>query len=162
MEPRDYLIEEYTRTVCPSCRAEGQRRSDSDVFVDGMLVSKNGSVWMKRFCQKHGESESLYEEDAEIWRARHGWSTPTLQITPDRADNIGGFPGTYQNGLPASHAQHTCILLLNITERCNFKCPTCYASALSPEAPGEDEGPSIDEIEKTVKTVIEREGGKLG
>jgi uncharacterized radical SAM superfamily Fe-S cluster-containing enzyme len=117
---------------------------------------------MKRFCGTHGESESLYEEDAEIWRARHGWSTPTLHVTPDRADNVGGFPGAYQNGLPASHAQHTCILLLNITERCNFKCPTCYASALSPDAPGENDGPTIDEIENTVNTVIEREGGKLG
>jgi hypothetical protein len=117
---------------------------------------------MKRFCPVHGESESLYEEDASIWRARSGWSTPTLHVTPDRADNVGGFPEAYQKGLPASHAQHTCILLLNITERCNFKCPTCYASALSPDAPGENDGPSIDEIENTVKTVIEREGGKLG
>jgi uncharacterized radical SAM superfamily Fe-S cluster-containing enzyme len=128
-----------------------------------MLVSRDGSIWMRRYCNQHGETESLYEADADIWRSRRGWSTPTLQITPDRIDNVGGFPGAYQNGLPASHAQHTCILLLNITERCNFKCPTCYASALPPEAePGEHNGPSVEEIEHTVKAVIAREGGKLG
>ncbi|MEO7453450.1 MAG: radical SAM protein [Fimbriimonadales bacterium] len=148
--------------MCPQCHAEGLRSDDPNAFVDGMLVSKNGSIWMRRYCNQHGESESLYEEDAEIWRSRRGWSTPTLQVTPDRADNVGGFPAAYSKGLPASHAQHTCILLLNVTERCNFKCPTCYASALPPEAPGEHEGPSIDEIEATVRTVIEREGGKLG
>jgi uncharacterized radical SAM superfamily Fe-S cluster-containing enzyme len=162
MEPRDYLIEEYTRTVCPQCHAEGIRSDDPNAFVDGMLVSRDGAVWMRRYCNKHGETESLYESDADIWRSRRGWSTPTLQITPDRADNVGGFPEAYRNGLPASHAQHTCILLLNVTERCNFKCPTCYASALSPDAPGEHDGPTIDEIEHTVKTVIAREGGKLG
>ena len=162
MEPRDYLIEEYTRTVCPECHAGGLRSDDPHAFVDGMLISRNDSVYMKRFCRTHGESESLYEQDATIWRARRGWSTPTLQVTPDRPDNVGGFPQAYASGLPASHAQHTCILLLNVTERCNFKCPTCYASALAPDEPGGHDGPSIDEIENTVRTVIDREGGKLG
>ncbi|HWA81963.1 MAG TPA: hypothetical protein VG820_00915, partial [Fimbriimonadaceae bacterium] len=64
LAPRPYLIEEYTRTVCPHCFAERRRRSDEEgVFVDGMLVSRDGKVWMRRFCQVHGETESLYEED---------------------------------------------------------------------------------------------------
>lgn len=34
LPPRDYLIEEYTRTVCPHCFAERTRRSDEEgVFV---------------------------------------------------------------------------------------------------------------------------------
>lgn len=162
MEPRDYLIEEYTRTVCPQCHEQGIRSDDPNAFVDGMLVSRNGSVFMRRYCREHGASESLYEQEADIWRARRGWSTPTLEVTPDRPDNAGGFPNAYRDGLPASHAQHTCILLLNVTEKCNYRCPTCYASALPPEAPAEHDGPTIDEIEHTVKTVIRREGGKLG
>lgn len=67
--PRDYLIEEYTTTVCPQCFAT-PRRSDEDVWRDGMLVSRGGQVFMRRFCAEHGESESLYEEDAALWRAR--------------------------------------------------------------------------------------------
>ena len=162
--PRDYLIEEYTRTVCPACVAERSPRSDeSGVFKDGMLVSHNGSVWMRRFCEIHGDTESLYEEDAEIWRARSGWSTPTLRITPDRAGNFAGFPAGYRDGLPASHGQHTCILLLNITDRCNYGCTTCYAAAKAPGTPvPPEERPSIEDILHTVKTVIAREGGKLG
>ena len=80
LPPREYLIEEYTRTVCPTCFEEGPRRSDdAGTFVDGMLVSHGGSVWLRRFCARHGETESLYEEDLDIWRSRAGWSTPTLQ-----------------------------------------------------------------------------------
>jgi 7,8-dihydro-6-hydroxymethylpterin dimethyltransferase len=161
---RPYLIEEYTRTVCPSCFAERARRSDEDgVFVDGMLVSHDGSVWMRRFCPVHGETESLYEEDLEIWRARSGWSTPTLAITPDRAGNFAGFPEGYREGLPASHGQHTCILLLNVTDRCNYSCPTCYASAMAPGTPAiRPESPSIEEVLRTVDAGLSREAGKLG
>ena len=163
LAPRPYTIEEYTTTVCPACFAERPRRSDDpDVFRDGMLVSHDGRVWLRRWCPVHGETESLYEEDAEIWRSRSGWSTPTLQITPDRVDNWGPSPGAYRNGLPASHGQHTCILLLNVTERCNYSCPTCYASAQPPGTPAPPaEHPSIPEILRTVDAMLAREAGKL-
>lgn len=157
---RPYVIEEYTRTVCPECAKSGLRAKDAATFIDGMLVSHDGSIWMRRYCPIHGESESLYEEDADIWRSRAGWQTPTLSITPDRADNFAGFPAGYLEGLPASHGQHSCILLLNITENCNFRCPTCYASALDPGSAASDR-PSIPEMLHTVDTMIEREGGKL-
>lgn len=163
LAPRPYTIEEYTRTVCPDCFAERPRRADEDgVFIDGMLVSHGGSIWMRRWCRVHGETESQYEEDAEIWRARAGWQTPTLAVTPDRADSFAGFPLSYRDGLPAGHGQHSCICLLNVTERCNYACPTCYASALHPGSPAaKPETPSIAELLHTVDTVIDREQGRL-
>src|SRR5262249_51857931 len=74
-----------------------------------------------------------------------------------------GFPASYAEGLPASHGQHTCILLLNLTEHCNYRCPTCYASALEPATPlVQPVRPTAHELLNTVKTVIGREGGRLG
>ncbi|MCC7230360.1 MAG: radical SAM protein [Fimbriimonadaceae bacterium] len=127
-----------------------------------MLVSHDGKIWLRRFCPVHGETESLYEENADIWRSRQGWSTPTLRITPDRADNFAGFPLGYREGLPASHGQHTCILLLNVTEHCNYACPTCYAAALPPGTPKESEVPTIPDILRTLDSILDREAGKLG
>ncbi len=162
--PRPYLIEEYTQSVCPHCFAERPRRSDDlDVWCDAMLVSHDDAVWMRRFCHVHGETESLYEEDLAIWRARSGWSTPTSPITPDRSDNFGSLPHSYANGLPASHGQHSCILVLGVTPRCNLSCPTCYAGAAPPGTPKPlVERPTPDDLEATVETIIEREGGELG
>ena len=161
---RDYLIEEYTTTVCPHCFDERPRRADeADVWKDGMLVSRDGKIWLRRFCARHGETESLYEEDAALWRARSGWSAPTLQVTPDRADNFAAFPDAYRDGLPASHGQHTCILLLNVTARCNYACVACYADAEPPGTPApRDEQPTISAIRRTVETILARENGKLG
>lgn len=161
---RPYTIEEFVQTVCPHCFAERQRASDeADVWKDGMLVSHSGSIWMRRYCDVHGATESLYEEDALLWQRRRGWSTPTSTITPDRPGHMGGFPDAYREGLPASHAQHTCILLLNVTERCNYGCKACFASAKPPGVTEPvDEKPTADEILATVHTMIEREGGRLG
>ncbi|MBS1724548.1 MAG: radical SAM protein [Armatimonadetes bacterium] len=163
LQPRSYVIEEYTRTVCPACFAESRRRSDDPgVWKDGALVVREGSVWMRRWCNEHGETESLYEEDADLWLARRGWSTPTLCPVPDRPGDDRGFPDAYRDGLPGSHGQHTCILLLNVTEHCNFRCPTCYASALDPgSALSQPLRPSADELLRTVETMIHREGGKI-
>jgi uncharacterized radical SAM superfamily Fe-S cluster-containing enzyme len=128
-----------------------------------MLVSRDGAVWMRRFCSSHGWVESLYEEDADLWRARAGWSTPTKEVVPDRAGNDGAFPHGYRDGLPSSHGQHTCILLVNVTEHCNYRCPTCYATALDPGSKLEQpERPTLDELMRTVDTMVAREGGSLG
>lgn len=155
LAPRPYLIEEYTRTACPKCHEAGDRNPDK--LVDAMLVSHDEAIWMRRFCPVHGESESLYEESAELWRARAGWSTPTSQITPDHSGS------GYADGLPASHGQHTCILLVNLTEHCNYSCPTCYAAALDPGTPlAEPVRPTIQELEHTVREMIAKENGKLG
>ena len=160
LQPRPYLIEEYTHTVCPACFAERQRRSDEPgLMKDGMLVSRDGAVFLRRACEQHGETESLYEEDAEIWRARRGWSTPTLSVTADCAGNFGTFPAGYHDGLPVSHGQHSCILLLNLTGRCDAGCASCYASATGAI---DEKPPTHEEILNTVRTIIAREGGKLG
>lgn len=112
---------------------------------------------MHRFCPKHGVSESLYEEHAALWRSRAGWSTPTLQITSDHEGS------GYAEGLPASHGQHTCILLVNLTEHCNYRCPTCYAAALDPGTPLEEPvRPTLQELERTIDDMIAKENGKLG
>lgn len=164
LQVRDHLIEAYTRTLCPACFADGARASsEAGLFKDGMLVSRDGRIWLRRFCETHGATESLYEEDAEIWRARAGWSTPTLSMVPDRAGNYRPFPEGYRDGLPGSHGQHTCILLLNLTDRCNYNCASCYAAALAPGAPKpRHERPTVEEALHTVRTVLSREGGRLG
>ena len=160
LAPRPYLIEDYTRTVCPACFTERPRRADEpDVLKDGMLVTRDGAVYLRRACAEHGESESLYEEDAEIWRARRGWSTPTLAMTPDRPGPRRPFPAGYRDGLPATHGQHTCILLLNLTQRCDARCATCYAAA---EPTAVERPPTRAEILATVRAVLAREHGRLG
>ncbi len=161
---RPYVIEEYTTTVCPVCCAQAPPRStDPQVWKDGLLVRHSGSIWLRRFCSVHGETESLYEEDADLWSQRRGWSAPTQPVCSDRAGHAGGGPAAYGAGLPESHGQHTCTLLLNLTGQCGFSCPACYAAAGPAGLPGAAQcEPAIADVLHTVETVIQREGGRLG
>ncbi len=39
------------------------------------------------------------------------------------------MPEAFAYGLPAFHTQHTCILIQDVTEHCNLKCPTCFTAS---------------------------------
>ncbi|MBC7559264.1 MAG: hypothetical protein H7270_07895, partial [Dermatophilaceae bacterium] len=60
---------------------------------------------------------------------------PTKSHVPDRSDNYLPVPASYELGLPATQTQHTCILLEDITEHWNLRCPTCFAQS-SPDLQG--------------------------
>ncbi|MBI2301463.1 MAG: radical SAM protein [Armatimonadetes bacterium] len=154
---------EPTTTVCPACHAARPLRGDDPAtFIEGALVELDGQVWLRRDCPRHGVTTSLYEEDAELWRARRGWGVPPLTTGPDREGACCDGLGCYIDGLPAAHGQHTCILVLNLTDRCNLACGTCYAAARPPGTPMPAvELPTIDDVLRTVRAAIDREGGQL-
>jgi uncharacterized radical SAM superfamily Fe-S cluster-containing enzyme len=54
------------------------------------------------------------------------------RIIPDTVGNDAPIPMGYADGLGDLQTQHSCVLLLDITENCNLECPTCFAAA----APG--------------------------
>lgn len=106
---------EETTGLCPSCL----RTVPARLFADA------GRVWIAQTCPRHGENRALVASDAdEYLRLR--------QYVPDRAaggcccgpDEVCGPTGDGENPGPP-----TCVLLLEITQACNLRCPTCYADA---------------------------------
>ncbi|MCJ7688322.1 MAG: radical SAM protein, partial [Clostridiaceae bacterium] len=58
------------------------------------------------------------------------------------------------SGICPQHDQHVCIALIEITTKCNLKCPLCFAVA------GEGEFLSLDRIEKMMDFFIDSEYGQ--
>lgn len=59
----------------------------------------------------------------------------------------------HTSGLCEDHEQHSCTAIIEITDKCNIICPTCYASSLS-----EGGHKTLEEIEKMLDLIVESEG----
>jgi uncharacterized radical SAM superfamily Fe-S cluster-containing enzyme len=63
----------------------------------------------------------------------------------------------YLDGLGDLQTQHSCVLLVDVTETCNLECPTCFAIS----APGVGRHAPKNEVLRTLDAAIAREGGKI-
>ena len=100
---------EDTRGLCPTCLRD----------VPARLFEENGQIWIAQDCARHGPCRALLASNApEYLRLR--------QYVPARAGG-GCCGGTGDSCGP--NGPPTCVLLLEITQACNLRCPTCYADA---------------------------------
>lgn len=104
-------------SMCPECL----------VTIPGRVSSTPAGVVMRKTCPEHGPFESLVATDvASYERMRRA---PRFVKLPERV----GMPETHgcpdDCGLCPAHEQHTCLAIVEITERCNLPCPVCLAGA---------------------------------
>ncbi|MDR3042830.1 MAG: radical SAM protein [Desulfovibrio sp.] len=105
-----------TASVCPVCL--GPAPAERVAVGDTVLLVKR--------CPEHGEFS------VPVWRgepAFTGWvrpKIPTARRGPG-TERVLGCPNDC--GLCPDHGQHTCTLLIEVTQRCNLRCPVCFASA---------------------------------
>ena len=148
MPLRDYRVHRYVNAFCPRCHEEDPMRPLVEVRrLSGWLAVRDDRVWLERGCPDHGLVCTLYDESPEILSYLEQWTAPTKVHRPDRAGNFAPVPAAYQEGLPEMQTQHTCILLADLTDHCNLRCPTCFAEsapALSSVAPLAEVLASID------------------
>lgn len=123
-------LHRYVTAFCPRCHDEAPERPLAEVErLSGMLIERDGRVWLERGCRRHGLVRTLYDEDPEILSYLEEWTAPTKTHTPDVAGNFDPVPLAYLRGLPEMQTQHTCILLEDIAETCNLRCPTCFTDS---------------------------------
>lgn len=145
----------YVNAFCPSCH--GRYDLDKVERLSGYLAERDGRVWLERGCREHGLIRTLYDEDPEILAYLEEWTAPTKQHIPDTPGNFAPIPSAYLQGLPELQTQHTCILLEDIAETCNLRCPTCFADS-SPDLTGIV---PVRDILANVDQRLTRENGKL-
>ena len=127
---RDYRVHRYVNAFCPVCHEEEPDRSlDQVARLSGWLAVEGDTVYLERGCQTHGLIRTLYDESAEILSYLEEWTAPTKVHVPDVRGNFKPVPSAYLDGLPEMQTQHTCILLQDLTDHCNLRCPTCFAES---------------------------------
>ncbi|MQA11495.1 MAG: radical SAM protein [Pseudonocardiaceae bacterium] len=157
MPLRGDRILRYVNAFCPVCHETPGGSLASVRRLSGWLAERDGRVWLERGCPEHGLVRTLYDEDPEILDYLEQWTAPTKQHTPDTPGNFDPVPAAYLRGLTESQTQHTCILLEDIAETCNLRCPTCFADS-SPDLAGVV---PVKEVLANVDQRLERENGRL-
>lgn len=106
-----------TESVCPVClkKLPAQKLAEAD------------GIYMEKTCPEHCTFRALlWEGDL---RSYLRWGTENTAVeTP-----VGGRPAEkgcpYDCGLCSEHLRKGCCMLLELTNRCNLRCPVCFASA---------------------------------
>ena len=158
MPLRGDRIHRYVNAFCPLCHEEQPDRPLAEVQrLSGWLVERRGRIWLERGCGSHGLVRTLYDESPEILSYLEEWTAPTKVHSPDRPGNFAPVPAAYADGLPEMQTQHTCILLEDLLDHCNLKCPTCFAAS----APALASVVPLPQVLASVDARLERENGRL-
>ena len=123
-----------TESVCPVCLRQ----------IAAERVAEGDDVFLVKRCPEHGEFRTV------VWRGLatyHRWlERGSRAAMPPVAETAVKQGCPYDCGLCPDHRQHSCCVLLEVTQRCNLRCPVCFAGA---GAEGSD--PSLDEIDTWVE-----------
>lgn len=139
---RPYIYDDLTISLCPTCLKR----------VYGKIVLENDHVYMLKTCSDHGPVKVLIATDIAYYKKCRDYTKRSE--TPLKFGTQSTYGCPYDCGLCTDHEQHSCSAVIEITDRCNLKCPTCYAAS------GPDCGShrSVADVEKMFDIMVESEG----
>jgi hypothetical protein len=127
-------------SICPECLQQ----------TTGKLVADGDCIRLEKTCSDHGSFTTT------IWRGNPpflSWFRPKLPFFGgDRRSASRGCP--QDCGLCADHRQRTCTALVEITSRCNLRCPVCFA-----DSGGSAADPDQATLARMFAGIIARTGG---
>jgi uncharacterized radical SAM superfamily Fe-S cluster-containing enzyme len=106
-----------TRSICPECL----QALDATIYEDG------GKVFIKKTCPQHGSFNELYWSSYDEYMRANKFEYIGDGVSNPRTEKKLGCP--YDCGLCPEHKSHTALAIIDITNRCNLKCPVCFANA---------------------------------
>ncbi|MGJ7030334.1 radical SAM protein [Niabella hirudinis] len=142
MPVRPYTYCDFTISLCSTCLKR----------VDAKIVFENGKVYMLKTCVEHGFEKVLIATDVEYYKNIRNYNKPSE--TPLQFNTKTHYGCPYDCGLCTDHEQHSCLTVVEITDRCNLTCPTCYAMS----SPHYGRHRTVDEVERMLDAIVANEG----
>lgn len=106
------------QSLCPECRK----------IIPAKIIEKDGRVLMEKTCPDHGFIQDLVYSNAELYKKAERW-------TYEDGDGIlnpqikGAKVCPDDCGLCDLHISHAALANIDLTNRCNLRCPVCFANA---------------------------------
>lgn len=129
-----------TGALCPEClktiKAE-KIVEDDDVYI--VKTCPDHGTWKVKIWSGAEQYKYLYEF-AAVPRTPEKYAIPQMKVCPEDC------------GLCDKHLQHSCLNVVEVTNRCNLNCPICFATA---NGCGYDFHPDIETIKGMFQTVVD-------
>ncbi|SEV99330.1 radical SAM protein [Chitinophaga arvensicola] len=142
MPEKNYTYYDFTLSICSTCL----RR------VDAKVIFEDEKVFMIKHCPHHGKEKVLIATDIDYYKNTRNYNKPSEAPLKTNTSTHYGCP--YDCGLCADHEQHSCLSVIEVTDRCNLTCPTCYAMS----SPHYGRHRTLEEIEQMLDIIVENEG----
>ena len=127
-----------TTSLCPICLKP----------LDAEVYEEDGKVWIKKECPEHGEFNNTYWSDAELYDRIDQYDSLAKDLENPMVDKVAKCPANC--GICSEHESYTVLGLIDVTNRCNLKCPICFANAATSKKLFE---PTQDEIRQMLKNL---------
>lgn len=141
MPTRNYTYYDFTLSLCPECLKR----------IDAKIVFEDEKVYMLKRCPEHGRSKVLIADDIAYYKNSRNYNKPSE--TPYKFNTETHYGCPYDCGLCPDHEQHSCLTVVEVTDRCNLACPTCYAGS----SPSYGRHRTLDEIKQMLDTIVANE-----
>jgi len=106
-----------TKSLCPECMK----------VIEAKVVDKNGKALVIKKCPKHGSFEDVYWSDSQMYKRAQKFARVGKGIKNPRTKEEKGCP--FDCGICPNHKSHTMLGIIDVTNRCNMRCPICFANA---------------------------------
>jgi hypothetical protein len=149
MPTRPYLFYALTNSLCSKCLTK----------VEAKVIFREEQVFLVKHCPTHGREEVLIADDVEYYKQCQAFIKPGDMPRKFNTPIARGCP--FDCGLCPDHEQHSCLTLVEVTDRCNLSCPICYADSgvedwSSQQQPRRHR--SLEQIEQMLDAVVANEG----
>ncbi|HEX3014304.1 MAG TPA: radical SAM protein [Methanobacterium sp.] len=111
------MIMKKIKSLCPECL----QTIDAEVYGD------NDRVMIKKECHEHGKFENTYWSSDELYEKASKYRHDGEGIENPQTSLDGECPSNC--GICQEHESQTILGLIDVTNRCNMKCPVCFANA---------------------------------
>ena len=114
--------------------------------IDATVYEENGQMRLKKTCPEHGTFKDVYWSDAALYERFAEFRHDGTGVDNPMTGREKGCP--YDCGLCPEHKTTTVLSLIDVTNRCNQRCPVCFANAA---AAGYVYEPGVDEIREMMQ-----------
>lgn len=142
MPNRPYTYYDFTMSLCPECLER----------VEAKIIFEDGKVYMLKRCPEHGRSKVLIATDVEYYKRIRNYNKPSE--IPQKFNTATHYGCPYDCGICTDHEQHGCLTIVEVTDRCNLTCPTCYAAS----SPTHGRHRTLEEVVQLLDYAVDNEG----